>query len=969
VGTIPDRGNYGVHLKSDGTRIGELDEEMVFETRVGENIILGATTWHVEEITRDRVVVSPAPGEPGKPPFWKGERPGRPIELGRALGKFTRRLGGISRDARVPWLMKHTRLDEFAAENLANHIDDQLAHTGALPTDQTIIVERFRDELGDWRICILSPFGARIHGPWAITLQRFFSIQTGFDVQIMYTDDGIVMRFAGTEDEFPIETLLPDLDAIKNLITEQVASTSLFAGLFRENAARALLLPRQGPRQRKPLWAQRLKAQNLLAAVNDFPKFPIVLETYRQALSDIFDLDNFRNLLKDIHSRKVRVHDVETRSASPFARSLVFAYVAEYIYEQDAPLAERKAQALTLDRHMLTELLGQVELRDLIDLHVLREFEEQLQHLTDEYRARDADEVHDLLRMLGDLTEDEIAERAHTDPAKWLADLEKEHRAVCIDLMGNRRWIAAEDAALYRDGLGAMPPPELPSTFLQSTEHPLERLLQRYARRHGPFVIHDLMKRYGLHPLQLEHVLSALERDGTLFHGEIRPGGTQPEWCHVKVLHQLKQRTLAKYRNQAAPVDEAEFCMFLPQWHGIQSGRTGMEHLLEVIQQLEDMPFSWMMLSQVILPQRIADFHPDMLNELSTSGRIVWVGRSSLGINDGCIALYRREQASILVQPDNDYTPPHQLHSLILTHLQHNGASFLFEMEESVFQSRKDCTKREFKDALWDLVWSGLITNDTFTPLLEIWRDDSLKHRKWRHSGRVSPEGRWSLVANLTGKKITDTERVLTRTHIFLERYGIVSREVSRAEDLQGGFGPVYKALQAMEQAGKVRRGYFTEGLSGAQFGYIGAIERLRGNTAREKNGEIQEEDVLVLAAVDPANPYGALFPWPQPRKSESPSPRRIPHAWVILVKGKPTLYVGPTGRQLITFSTQQYEEQRQLKAAFAALRHLPKGRLRGEIVVETVDGIPVSESPYYDLMLSCGFKNDYKGVSLSCSP
>ncbi len=533
AGTIPDRGAYSVHLGEEGPRVGELDEEMVFEIRVGDNITLGASTWRVEQITRDRVIVTPAPGESGRLPFWRGDGPGRPVELGRAIGAFVRKLGTQDEADACSWLETHTPLDGFAARNLAAYISDQKRQTGTLPTDRSITIERFRDELGDWRICILTPFGARIHAPWAMALQRTLGDQSGFEIQVMYTDDGIVLRFADVEELPAASALIPDPDEVEELITDQLAGTSLFAGLFRENAVRSLLLRRRRPGQRSPLWAQRLKAQNLLATVRQYPSFPIVIETYRQCMADVFDLPALKEVLRALASRAIQIDDVETRSASPFSRSLVFAYVAAYLYEQDAPLAERKAMALTLDRSLLAELLGQAELRDLIDREILAELEAELQYLADDYRARDADEVHDLLRRLSDLSAHELALRCTAEPGQWIVDLEAQRRAIQIQVAGDARWIAAEDAGLYRDALGTVPAAGLPDSFLIPVEQALEKLLRRYARHRGPFPTRDPAARYDLRPVQVDPVLGALEAAGVLMRGEIRPDGAELEWCVI----------------------------------------------------------------------------------------------------------------------------------------------------------------------------------------------------------------------------------------------------------------------------------------------------------------------------------------------------------------------------------------------------------------------------------------------------
>ena len=958
AGTIPDRGAFGVHLGEEGPRVGELDEEMVFETRVGDNVTLGASTWRVEAITRDRVVVAPAPGEPGRLPFWRGDGPGRPLELGRAVGAFTARLGRLGQARAVAWLKANTPLDTFAAENLAAYVAEQKAETGTLPTDRSITVERFRDELGDWRVCILTPFGARIHAPWAMALQASLGALGGYEIQVMYTDDGIVLRFADVEELPALETLLPDPDEVVERVTDQLAATSLFAGLFRENAVRSLLLRRRRPGQRSPLWAQRLKAQNLLATVRSYPDFPIVVETYRQALADVFDLDGLKSLLADIRSRAVTVEDVETRSASPFARSLVFAYVAAYLYEQDAPLAERKAQALTLDRALLGELLGQAEMRDLIDPEVLAELEAELQHLADGYRARDADETHDLLRRLGDLSTAELADRCTANPATWLEELGRQRRAVEIRVAGEPRWIAAEDAGLYRDALGAAPPTGLPDAFLAPVERPLEWLLKRFARHHGPFLTRDPADRLGLRQAQVDAVLRVLETDGVLLRGEVRPGGAELDWCDAGVLRRLKRRNLARLRDEVAAVDTPALAAFLPAWHGVHDKRQGTERLIEVVGQLQDLSLPWSVWSTVVLPSRVAGFRPDLLDTLAASGRIVWVGRGASGARDGRIALYLRNQVGDLLELE-DYEPPTALHAAVLDSLDKNGASFLVEIEAAVHAA----SATELRETVWDLVWAGQITNDTFAPLRDLGRSSPRRGRLRRGTGELLAGGRWSRVTGLVPGAPEPTARAVARTRLLLDRYGIVSRDCAGSEGLPGGFAPIYKVLREMEEQGRVRRGHFVDGLAGAQFAYAGAIDRLRAFRAEteERDAVVSTEDVVVLAVTDPANPYGALVPWPEPADAAKAKPRRVVGAWVLLARGRPLMYAGRRGRHLITFPAALRDEDGALAAAIEALRTLPRGR--GLLVVEKIDGIPVAESTLVEDFRRAGFSTDYRGL------
>ncbi|MEA3273713.1 MAG: DEAD/DEAH box helicase [Pseudomonadota bacterium] len=960
AGTIPDRGNYAVQLGTDGPRLGELDEEMVFETRNGDTILLGASAWRVEDITRDRVVVSPAPGEPGKLPFWRGEGPGRPVELGRELGAFVRRLATMPEREAATWLQGNTPLDANGAVDLASYVAGQKAHDGAVPTDRSILVERFPDELGDWRICILSPFGARVHAPWAMALQQRLSVESGFEVQVMYTDDGIVLRFADVEDLPDLQTLLPDPDEIEELVTAQLPHTSLFAGLFRENAGRALLLTRRRPDQRTPLWAQRLKAQNLLAAARQFANFPMVLETFRQALSDVFDLGALQSVLRDIRSRRIRVHEVETRSASPFARSLVFAYVAAYIYEQDAPLAERKAQALTLDRELLRELLGQAELRELIDGDALAELERELQHLDVTRRARDQDEVHDLLRRLGHLDDQEIALRTTGDAHGFLAALAEESRAVRIRVAGRPYWIAVEDAALYRDTTGAVPPGGLPVVFLRTRPDALEELLRRFSRTHGPFRTRQAAERFGLRPAQVEPVLRLLERESALVRGEIRPGGVEPEWCDPEILRRIKRRTLARLRHQIAPADGVAFTHFLWDWHGLDSRRGGNPRLLEVVAQLEGLALPWSLLRDEVLPSRVAGFSVEMLDMLAAGGEVVWIGCGPLGARDGRIALYRRQTARRLLDPDAaSGAELGEVHVAVVEHLRQRGACFMVELESAVRTGFPELTLAEWEAVIWDLVWAGGVTNDTFAPLCML---GAPRRRQGRRSGKHGlAGGRWWCLDELVDAGVTPTERTLARAETLLERYGILSREAAVAEALPGGFGALYPVLAGMEESGRVRRGYFIEGLGGAQFVRPGVIDRLRGLSSASDDGA---SEVRMLAAVDPANPWGALLPWPDAERKPPARATRVSGAWVIFVDGAPVLYLGANHRRLLTFPETTRDDQ-VLSAALRGLSDLPQRLRRGSLTIDRVDGEPVADSPIVPLMLQQGFRSDYRGMTV----
>jgi ATP-dependent Lhr-like helicase len=959
AGTIPDRGTYAVQLGEGGTRVGELDEEMVFETRPGDNVLLGATTWRVESIGRDRVIVSPAPGEPGRLPFWRGEGPGRPAELGREVGAMVRALGALTEAQAARFLEETTPLDAHAARNLAAYVGEQKAHTGTLPTDRAVTVERFRDELGDWRVCILTPFGARIHAPWAMALERLLADQIGAELQVMYTDDGIVLRFADVEDLPGVESLFPDPEEVEGLVTEQLADSALFAGLFRENAARSLLLPRRRPDRRNPLWAQRLKARHLLAEVRRYPGFPVVLETYRQALADVFDLRGLQDLLARVRSRELRVDSVETPSASPFARSLVFAYVAAYIYEQDAPMAERKAQALTLDRALLAELLGQAELRDLIDAGALDLLERELQCLTPERRARDADQLHDVLRRLGDLSAAELEARAADDPRPWLARLEGARRAVCLRVAGQAHWVAAEDAGLYRDALGCLVPPGLPDAFLGPVPDPLQRLLRRYARGRGPFLTREPVLRYGLGTGEAEGVLRRLESDGYLVRGEIRPGGVELDWCDAEVLRRLKRLTLARLRRAVEPVEGRTLGRFLPAWQGVGAVSSG-EPLAAAVTHLEGLPLPWSVLSENVLPARVRGFSPEALDALAASGAVVWVGDGALGPGDGRVVLYRRESVRRLLSP-RAVEAHGEVAAAVVDTLARRGASFLVDLDDAVRRAVAGLSRLDFEAALWSLVWNGVVTNDTLAPLRSL---RAGPRPAGSHARRLAG-GRWSLVRDLVDPAVGETERAVARVEMLLERYGVVSREAARAEDLPGGFGPLYRVLREMEEAGRVRRGYFVEGLAAAQFARPGAVDRLRGLRPDPDAVEPPDDgEVVALAAMDPANPFGALLPWPDPPAGVEARARRVPGAFVFLVRGEPVLYAASGGRQLLTLGADREGAGPRLAAALRFLAAVPRPARRRALLVERVDGVPVSRSPLQPLLLACGFQPDYRGLS-----
>jgi ATP-dependent Lhr-like helicase len=977
-GTIPDRGLYGVFLPDDGSgrggrRVGELDEEMVYESRVGETFLLGASTWRIEEIKPDRVIVTPAPGEPGKMPFWKGDQVGRPIELGRAIGAFLRELEPMKTDDAVARLRRDGVLDERSARNLATYLADQRDATALLPTDRTILVERFRDELGDWRVCLLSPFGSRVHAPWAMAVEARLRERYTTDIQVLWSDDGIVVRLPEADEAPPESELILEPDEAEALLMSSLGGTALFAARFRENAARALLLPRRRPGQRTPLWMQRRRSADLLAVAGQYGSFPIILETYRECLRDVFDMPALREVLGGIRSRQVRVVSVETSRASPFAASLLFDYVGSYMYEGDAPLAERRAQALALDRELLAELLGADELRELLDPAAVADVELELQALAGGRRPRTVDGVHDLLRRLGDLTAAEVAARVTdaVNAASALAALEDDRRAVRVRVAAEERWIAIEDVAAYRDGLGVSPPPGVAEAWLTPMDaEPLDRLLRRWGRTHAPFTADGPAARWGLAPGLAQARLARLVADGHLADGSFRPGGTPREFADPEVLRLLRRRTLAHLRREVEAVPADALGRFLPAWQGIGSRSKGLDRLLEVVAQLEGTSVPASILERDLLRARVGDYMPRLLDELGAAGEVVWVGRGALGRDDGRVALYRRDRVSLLaasgsVDPGEE-RPSGELHERLREHLARRGASFFRELRGAVGDVAR--TDEEALDALWDLVWAGEVTNDTFGPLRAL----SLPRSRSRSSRTRSPRpgrllavgppraaGRWSLVAELVGEARTATERGHATAVALLERYGVVTREAVMAEGLAGGFSAVYPVLKAMEEAGRARRGYFVAGLGAAQFALPGAVDRLRAEREPPETSR-----AVLLAAADPAQPYGAALPWPRREGEERFSLQRAAGAYVALVDGAAVLYLERGLRSLVTLPPADDPEV--ATAALGSLVQLvaPAGPYR-ELIIERVDREPVTASPMAETLRSLGFRPSYRGYLL----
>jgi ATP-dependent helicase Lhr and Lhr-like helicase len=1010
AGTIPDRGLYAVVLP-DGRRVGELDEEMVYEARAGQAFLLGASAWRIEEITRDRVIVTPAPGAPGAVPFWKGDTVGRPKELGEAIGAFSR--WAVEQEPAT--LERDYDLDPRAARNLIAYLQEQLTATRVLPSERTIVLERFRDEIGDWRLCILSPYGGRVHSAWALALSARIRERLGLEADAISSDDGIVLHLpdldADDAESLPsaAELVLIEPDDVEQAIMAELGDSALFGARFRENASRALLIPRAYPGRRTPLWQQRLKSQNLLEVARRYEDFPIVLETYRECLRDVLDVPGLQELLRGLSTREISLVEVETQTASPYASSLLFDYVATYMYEGDAPSAERRAAALSLDRDLLRELLGQEELRELIDPGALRRVEDDLQHRSEITQATGRDGLHDVLRHLGDLTRAEIRERvfAGIDAQGLLDELARERRVITLRVGGEQRYVAADEAGLYRDALGAMPPGGLPEAFLADVPDALSELVARYARTHGPFTAEELHARYRL---DASAVLRELERSGDLVRGELRPVPAQPgerEWCDVEVLRRLRRASLAALRKEIEPADQRRLAAFLPSWQGVDRHATagaGIDRLREVLVPLQGLALPVEIWERDVLPRRTGAYSPTWLDALCASGEVVWVGAGSLG-RSGRVALYFREDAPAIGPPATGRAdavapggPEHDRPADLVRELLAKGPSFFTDLLASL-----DAPAEALREALWDLVWAGEVTNDAWAPLraphLSLARGERAvgagsggpgtvgrvpgrpsvgrsRFRARRSSANTQVQGRWSLTGAIFRGEHEGpagaAERRRALAELLLERYGIVTREQVLAEGIRGGFAILYDTFTKLETLGVCRRGYFVEGMGGAQFALPGAVERLRegakgpvtpgsvlsAGVGNDRGGRSFES--IVLAAADPAQPYGAALPWPK-RESQERRPARVAGAYVVLVGDEPALYVERGGRGLVTLA-----DADRLHAGLVALADAVRGGRVPKLGLERINGQPAMGSELVNMLVELGFHSGPRRLTLT---
>ena len=983
-GTIPDRGLFGVFVagESQNARVGELDEEMVYESRVNDVFTLGTTSWRIVEITHDRVNVVPAFGQPGKLPFWHGDGIGRPAELGEALGKFSRDIAGADR-AKAEERLRESGLDDNAITNLLAYLAEQREATGSLPTDKTLTVERSRDEVGDWRIILHSPYGMQVHSPWALAVNARIRERLGVEGAAVASDDGIIARVPDAAAEPPgADLFVFEPDELEQIVTDEVGGSALFASRFRECAARALLLPRLNPNRRSPLWQQRQRSAQLLEVAKRHPRFPIILETLREVLQDVYDLPALLRITRQIGERRIRLVEITTSQPSPYARDLLFGYVGAFMYEGDSPLAERRAAALSVDPALLSELLGKVEMRELLDPDVIAQFEREAQRLDPDRRARGVEGVADLLRILGPLDAAEVSARLDTDgdalaeAEHHLATLVDERRAIRVTIAGIPRVAGIEDAGRLRDALGAALPVGIPNAFLEPLADPLGDLVARFARTHAPFTTDAVAERLGVGVAVARLTLQRLESQGRLSSGFFLPEasggarGDDMEWCDVEVLRRLRMRSLAAIRGSVEPVPPAAYARFLPVWQHLGRPLEGIDGVLAVVEQLAGVPIPASAWESLVLPSRVADYSPALLDELTATGEVVWSGHGTLPGRDGWIALHPAEAAPFTLQdPDEADDPaPDSLEARLLAALSGGGAYFAAQLKQLAGAENE----QSVNDALWALTWAGRVTNDTFAPVRTLLSGGGQSHRVARRAPRArmyrgaampratsaprppSLGGRWSL---LPEREADAAARATATASLLLDRYGVVTRGAVQSEGVPGGFAQVYRILAGFEEAGHCRRGYVIEKLGAAQFAASATVDRLREFAAVADPPPLR---TVTLAATDPANPYGAALGWPA-IEGVTHRPGRKAGGLVVLVDGELTLYLERGGRSALAFT----DDEASLQAAARHLAETARKRRLDTLTVEQVNGEFVYGTAVGRALREAGFVESPKGLTL----
>jgi ATP-dependent Lhr-like helicase len=1031
-GTIPDRGLYTVNL-ADRTRLGELDEEFVHESRVGDVFQLGSATWRIRSIEHDRVIVTPAPGAPARMPFWHGEFATRSVPLSRRVGALRRELAvvDVADESVNAGLEQRYGVDAACALSLRSYIAEQRASTGVVPDDQTLVIEQFRDEMGALRIILHSVFGGRVNAPWGMALaQRVREALPGMEVQVQTTDDGIMLRLPNLGGAAPLSALMHlSAEEAETRVMDEVGSTSLFGARFRMNAARALLLPRGSPRRRMPLWLQRLKALDLLDAVRRFPSFPILVETYREVLQDAFDMQALKDVLDAIGAGRIGIRTVETERASPFAASLQFGFVMDWLYGDDTPRAERQAALLSIDRGLLDEVMG-TEGADAGTLEAIEQLLAERRGTAPGRQARTADELAVLLDRAGDLTPKELRARV-ADAEGWLGatnpmlELLDSGRAVAIpfDTEGATEWrivlteaigryaaarapemiarVRATSSFVERD-VGDVVPAAMLSVVLEPRIARRE-ILARWLALAGPVTLGEIHARYGWPKAWIEKRIGEWEENGKLVRGRFRREVDAPEWAARRIVELGRHRALAALRKQIQAVSFATFTAFLQRWQHLDprehlDGASGVSAILRQLSGLPRAPAAW---ERDILPGRLERYDPVWLAQLASNGSIVWAGGSRPDPGDAptlaSVRFFPRGEGAIWLDAEDD-APLSANAASVRDALERIGASFIADI-----QAATGMTSLSVRDALRELSAAALVTNDSIEALREIVRTRPIPGRsrvargqalqdptrwlpqnfeatpgrpvyqrvpsprrlpKWRRPDLPGPVagwvGRWSLLRTpgTWGTRPDEEEHAEHIARQWLERYAIVTRDWWRRERPAVGWRAIYRELKRLEYRGEVRRGYFVEGMGGAQFALPEAVERLRAQPDVDADAPI-----IVMAAADPANPYTLAL-------------ESIARGSLVRPRGAGALLLTRRGLALMTaegrgrrISIAPDASDADVSACARILgEYLTRGTVAGARAardprIETIDGEPAGASAHADAVMDGGWRRATDGL------
>lgn len=1001
-GTITDRGAFAVYLADGKTRVGELDEEFVYETRAGDVFTLGSQVWRTIDIGPDRVTVEQAPGSLPRMPFWRGDYPWRSYDLGLKIGQLQREVaehlqGGKAPqeafDATVRWLQTRYPLDEDAARQVATLAAQQLDATGVVTSDRTLLLEVFQDSLGDYRLVVHSPFGGKVNGTWALALAALLRERTGIDPEVQVNDEGILFRLAGFEEEPPLdilEWLSPE--KARELILAELPSSALFGAQFRQNAARALLLPGRGPRRRTPFWLQRLRAKDLLQMVKRLDDFPIVMETYRDCLTEVLDLPHLEEVLRGIQSGRIRVVPLHTLAPSPGASALLYDLINVYMYEWDTPKAERQLQALSVNWELVSELCRDPALAQLLRPEAVVSVRQQAERTAPGSRARSVEELALLLEEQGDLTTEELMGRCPAGSQGWLDELVKRRRAIQFAVPTKTgletRWISMESLPLYQDAF--------PSEEGQPSEDSRRRILRKFTRHAGPVTLEQIHRRYAFPLLWIEAEMERLTSTGEVVQGRFSDASTAAEWCDVRLLEQMHRRTLTILRRQVRPVPLTQYVYFLTRWQHLHpserfSGRRG---LTEVIQQLQAVPVPGLVWERDVLPARLTDFAPSALEELCQQEHLFWVGTGGADPRRARFRLLLHGQGGALLPPAEADEAIHNLTPEareVLRFLRSEGGSTADDVRHAV-----GLHPAALWEALSGLALAGLVSNSSwqsYRDLQDAWlstadsqpatgleaqlrqrlgsrrrRSRALRaeiRRRHARESRRRPSwgGRWFPVHRFAvmGKPLSEEERLQRQIEHLLRCYGVICADWVREGELGWRWDLLARQLQLMEMRGQVRRGYFVEGLPGLQFASADAVERLReADSAMRQDGE-----PVVVNACDPlaVAVQGRVEGLEETMSSKV---ARVPASYICLRRGQPVLIAQGYGTRL-TVSPAFPEEviSRALQALFSIL--VTTGGTaapRHGITVATWNGEAAHESPGARLLQSLGFRRDYKGMT-----